>query len=334
MKKTKMQAVLCQEWGPPEKLCVVEVPSPALHPSGVRIRIQAAGINFADLLLISGQYQEKPAFPFTPGLEVAGFIMECGEDVTTLSPGQRVMAVVERGGFAEEVVAEESSVFQIPDSLDFVHAAGFPVAYGTSYGALAWRAALKPGETLLVHGAAGGVGLTAVEIGKAMGARVIATASSTEKLQVAADHGADFTINSRKEDIRACVKELTDERGVDVVYDPVGGPIFDASLRITAWGGRILLIGFASGKVPQIPANVLLVKNVAVHGFVWGTYVKRTPEYVRDSFKTLFSWLYSGKLHPHISTVLPLERTAEALNLLKTRRSTGKIVLTLNGGQD
>ncbi len=327
-----MQAVLCQEWGPPEKLRLEEVSSPVLHPSGVRIRVQAAGINFADLLLISGQYQEKPAFPFTPGLEVAGFIMECGEDVTTLSPGQRVMAVVERGGFAEEAVAEASAVFPIPDRLDFVHAAGFPVAYGTSHGALAWRAALKPGETLLVHGAAGGVGLTAIEIGKAMGAKVIATASSAAKLQVASKHGADFCIDSREEDIRTRVKELTNERGADVVFDPVGGPVFEASLRATAWGGRILLIGFASGEVPQIPANVLLVKNVTVHGFVWGSYVKRTPERVRDSFATLLGWWEEGKLRPHVSETMPLERAVEALNLLKTRRSIGKVVLTPKGG--
>ncbi|MCE2510914.1 MAG: NADPH:quinone oxidoreductase family protein [Alphaproteobacteria bacterium] len=327
-----MRAILCREWGPPEKLRLEEVPSPALHPNGVRIRIEAAGINFADLLLISGQYQEKPAFPFSPGLEVAGLVTECGTTVTTLAPGQRVMAVVAQGGFAEEVVAEASAVFPIPDRLDFIHAAGFPVAYGTSHGALAWRAGLEPGETLLVNGAAGGVGLTAVEIGKAMGARVIATAGGEAKLRLVGEHGADCCIDSRAEDIRARVKELTDGRGADVVYDPVGGSVFEASLRATAWGGRILLIGFASGEVPQIPANVLLVKNIAVHGYVWGGYVQRTPERVRDSLAQLLGWWEEGKLRPHVSETLPLERAVDALNLLKTRRSTGKVVLTPKGG--
>ncbi|MGB1547265.1 MAG: NADPH:quinone oxidoreductase family protein [Alphaproteobacteria bacterium] len=327
-----MRAILCREWGPPEKLRLEEVPPPELHPNGVRIEIHAAGLNFADLLLISGQYQEKPAFPFSPGLEVAGRIMECGKSVTTLTPGQRVMAVVEKGGFAEEVVADATAVFPIPDRLDFAEAAGFPVAYGTSHGAMAWRAGLQPGETLLVNGAAGGVGLTAVEIGKAMGARVIATAGGEAKLRLAGEHGADFCIDSRSEDIRARVKELTGGAGADVVYDPVGGAVFEASLRATAWGGRIVLIGFASGEVPQIPANVLLVKNVAVHGYVWGTYVKRAPERVRASFQTLFGWWEEGKLKPHVSETLPLERGADALNLLKTRRSTGKVVLDLKAG--
>ncbi len=322
-----MQAILCQQWGPPEALRLEDIAPPALSPTGVRIRVAAAGINFADLLLIAGKYQEKPAFPFTPGLEIAGTIMECGKAVQAFSKGQRVMAVVGHGGFAEEAVAEATAVFPIPDQMPFPIAAGFPVAYGTSHGALAWRAALQPGETLLVHGAAGGVGLTAVEIGKAMGARVIATASTAAKLELAVAHGADDGINSRTEDIRTRVKELTDGRGVDVVYDPVGGAIFDASLRVTAWGGRILVIGFASGDVPQIPANVLLVKNVTVHGHVWGSYVTHTPARVQDSFKTLLRWWEEDRLKPHVSKTLPLEAAGEALNLLKTRQATGKVVL-------
>lgn len=322
-----MQAILCQEWGPPEGLGLEEIAPPALTPTGVRIRVAAAGINFADLLMVAGKYQEKPAFPFTPGLEIAGTIIECGQAVQGFSTGQRVMAVLDRGGFAQEAVAEAAAVYPIPDRLDFATAAGFPVAYGTSHGALAWRAMLQPGETLLVHGAAGGVGLTAVEIGKAMGARVIATASSEAKLELAAAHGADHGIDSRKGDIRARVKELTDGRGADVVYDPVGGAVFDASLRATAWGGRILLIGFASGDVPQIPANLLLVKNVTAHGYVWGSYVKRSPERVRDSFATLLGWWEAGKLKPHVSETLPLAAAAKGLNLLKSRRATGKVVL-------
>jgi len=322
-----MQAILCRQWGPPETLRLEEIAPPALSPTGVRIRVAAAGINFADLLLITGKYQEKPAFPFTPGLEIAGTVVECGKAVQGFSTGQRVMAVVGQGGFAEEAVAEAAAVFPIPDQMPFTIAAGFPVAYGTSHGALAWRALLQPGETLLVHGAAGGVGLTAVEIGKATGARVIATASTAAKLELAIAHGADDGINSRTEDIRTRVKELTDGRGADVVYDPVGGTVFDASLRATAWGGRILVIGFASGDVPQIPANVMLVKNVTVHGYVWGSYVTRTPARVQASFKTLLRWWEEGRLKPHISKTLPLEGAGEALNLLKTRQATGKVVL-------
>ncbi|PCJ57422.1 MAG: zinc-binding dehydrogenase [Rhodospirillaceae bacterium] len=322
-----MQAILCRQWGPPEALRLEEIAPPALPPTGVRIRVAAAGVNFADLLMIAGKYQKKPPFPFTPGLEIAGTVVECGKAVQGFSKGQRVMAVVGHGGFAEEAVAEATAVFPIPDRMDFTVAAGFPVAYGTSHGALAWRAALQPGETLLVHGAAGGVGLTAVEIGKTMGARVIATASTAEKLELAIAHDADDGINSRTEDIRTRVKELTDGRGADVVYDPVGGAIFDASLRATAWGGRILVIGFASGDVPQIPANVLLVKNVTVHGYVWGSYVTRTPARVQASFKTLLCWWEEGRLKPHISKTLPLKAAGEALNLLKTRRATGKVVL-------
>ncbi|MEW5703770.1 MAG: NADPH:quinone oxidoreductase family protein [Pseudomonadota bacterium] len=322
-----MQAVLCREWGPPEKLSFESAPPPALFPTGVRIRVHAAGVNFADLLMITGQYQEKHPFPFTPGLEIAGTVMECGAEVEGLVPGMRVMAIPRHGGFAEEVVAESAATFPIPDGLDFVHAAGFAVAYGTAHGALAWRADLQAGETLLVHGAGGGVGLTAVEVGKAMGARVIATASSAEKLALARAHGADVGIDSQAEDIRARVKELTGGRGADVVYDPVGGPVFDASLRAIAWGGRIVLIGFASGTVPQIPANVLLVKNVAAFGFAWGAYIERKPALVRESFATLFRWWEEGRLKPHVSETFPLADAGEALNRLKTRRATGKIVL-------
>jgi len=324
-----MQAILCREWGTPETLRLEEVAAPALTANGVRIRVAAAAINFADLLMVAGKYQEKPAFPFTPGLEIAGTVVEWGDAVQGFAKGQRVMAVVGHGGYAEEAVADAAAVFPIPDRLDFAAAAGFPVAYGTSHGALAWRAALQPGETLLVHGAAGGVGLTAVEIGKAMGARVIATASTAEKLQLAAAHGADHGICSRDGDVRARVKELTDGAGADVVYDPVGGALFEASLRATAWGGRILIIGFASGDVPQIPANLLLVKNVAAHGYAWGSYIKQEPARVRDSFATLLRWWEEGKLKPHISETLPLKAAAEAMNLLKTRRATGKVVLTM-----
>lgn len=323
-----MRAVLCKEWGGPEKLIVEDVPSPPIRDGAVRIAVHAAGINFADLLLISGQYQEKPAFPFTPGMEASGTVTEVGAGVSSLKAGDRVMALTGTGAYAEEVVVDANRVYKIPDQMDFSAAAGFPVAYGTSHGAFDWRAHLKPGEWLLVFGAAGGVGLTAVEIGKAMGARVIACAGGTEKLEIARQHGADHLIDYSREDIRERVKAITGGRGADVVYDPVGGDAFDASLRSIAWGGRIIIIGFASGRIPQAPANILLVKNIDVIGFYWGSYQARKPELLRDSYSRLLHWFGEGKLKPHISAQLDLGEVAQAMDLLRQRKSTGKVVLT------
>ncbi|HEY6305126.1 MAG TPA: NADPH:quinone oxidoreductase family protein [Candidatus Angelobacter sp.] len=322
-----MRAVLCKEWSGPEKLVVEEVPSPAMRPGAVRVAVHAAGINFADLLLVSGQYQEKPPLPFTPGSEAGGVITEVGAGVSGFKPGDRVM-VLAGGAYAEEVVVEASRIFPISAKMDFPSAAGFPVAYGTSHGGLDWRAHLQPGEWLLVHGAAGGVGLTAVEIGKAMGARVIACAGGPEKLAVAEEHGADHLIDYSHEDVRARVKEITDGRGADVVYDPVGGDVFDASLRCIAWGGRIIIIGFASGRIPQVPANIALVKNIDVIGFYWGSYQKHKPDVVRQSFAQLFRWFDDGKLKPHVSHQMDLKDVSVAMNLLGKRKSTGKVVLT------
>jgi NADPH:quinone reductase len=323
-----MRAVLCREFGPPESLLVEEVPPPPLAPGAARVAVHAAGVNFADTLMIAGKYQEKPPFPFTPGLEIAGAVVEVAQGVTEVKPGDRVMGTTEHGAFAEEAVVPASALTRIPDAMDFAVAAGFPVAYGTSHGALEWRARLRPGETLLVHGAAGGVGLTAVEIGKAMGATVIATASSAEKLAIARRHGADHLIDYSREEVRERVRALTEGRGADVVYDPVGGDAFDASLRCIAWEGRILVIGFAGGRVPQIPANLLLVKNCDVIGFYWGSYRKRKPEVVRRSYEQLFAWFGEGKLKPHVSQRFDLSEVAQALNALRDRKATGKVVLT------
>jgi NADPH2:quinone reductase len=323
-----MRAVLCKEWGGPEKLAVEDVPSPPIRDGAVRIAVHAAGINFADLLLISGQYQEKPPFPFTPGMEAAGTVTEVGAGVATLKAGDRVMALTGTGGYAEEIVVDVNRVYKIPDKMDFASAAGFPVVYGTSHGAFDWRAHLKSGEWLLVHGAAGGVGLTAVELGKVMGAKVIACAGSTEKLEIARQYGADHLIDYSREDIRERVKAITGGRGADVVYDPVGGDAFDASLRSIAWGGRIIIIGFASGHIPQAPANILLVKNIDVIGFYWGSYQARKPELLRDSYAKLLGWFEQGKLKPHISARIDLKDVAQAMNLLRERKSTGKVVLT------
>lgn len=322
-----MRAVVCRQWGGPEKLGVEDVPSPILRDGAVRIKVHAAGVNFADLLLIAGQYQEKPAFPFTPGAEAAGVVIEVGAGVTGLKIGDRVMALAGLGAFAEEAVVDAQRVLPIPTAMEFASAAAFPVAYGTSHGALEWRARLQSGEWLLVTGAAGGVGLTAVEIGKAMGARVIACAGSAEKLAIAQEHGADHLIDYSKEDLRERVKAITGGRGADVIYDPVGGDAFDASLRSIAWGGRIIIIGFAAGRVSQIPANVVLVKNIDVIGFYWGSYQAHNPELLHGSFAQLFRWFQQGKLRPHVSHRLPLDQAAEALSLLQQRRSTGKVAL-------
>jgi len=324
-----MRAIICRAWGDPRDLAAGEMEAPAPTDSEVLIDVKAAGVNFADSLMIAGKYQEKPSFPFAPGLEAAGIVRAVGASVTRVKPGDRVLVLTNFGAYAELAVAAESDVFVIPDTMEWATAAGFPITYGTAHGALRWHADLQAGEVLLVHGAAGGVGLAAVEIGKALGARVIATAGGAEKLAVAKAHGADELIDYRQEDVRARVKELTGDRGVDVVFDPVGGDVFEASLRCTAWGGRILVIGFASGKVPQIPANILLVKNIAVMGVYWGSNRTKGPEKLQGEFEELFAWFEEGKLKPHVSHILKLDEAAKAMGLLTSRRSTGKVVLEI-----
>jgi NADPH2:quinone reductase len=324
-----MRAILCKSWCEPAALAFEEVPSPALVAGSVRISVRAAGVNFADNLIIAGKYQVRPSLPFSPGFEVAGRVAAVAPEVTGVRPGERVLAVVDYGGFAEEVVVPAENVFPLPDGVDDVAAAGFAVAYGTSHLGLTYKAGLRAGETLLVHGAAGGVGLTAVEIGKVLGARVIATAGGRDKLVVAEAKGADALIDYRSEDIRDRVLALTDGSGVDVVYDPVGGTAFEASLRCTRPGGRILIVGFASGTVPQIPANVLLVKNLTAIGYYWGAHRTQAPESMARSFAQLLDWLAAGKIHPHVSRTYPLAEAAAALTALRARESTGKLVLTI-----
>jgi NADPH:quinone reductase and related Zn-dependent oxidoreductases len=319
--------MVCPAWGaPPEP---ADRPAPALGPGQVRIAVAAAGVNFADTLFINGKYQEKVEPPLIPGMELAGTVIETGGGVATLAKGDRVMAATTGGAFAEEAVVAETDAVRLPERLDFITAASFPVAYGTSHLGLTWKAGLKAGETLLVHGAAGGVGLTAVEVGRALGATVIATAGGPDKVAVATAHGAHHGIDHKAEDIRERVRALTGGRGADVVYDPVGGAVFDASLRAVAPDGRILLIGFASGEVPQIPANILLVKNVTAIGYWWGAYRRLAPQRVRDSLAECVDWWAEGKLKPHVSRTLPLSEAAQALDLLKSRAATGKVVLTI-----
>ncbi len=326
-----MRAVLCEAWGEPEVLRLGAAEAPAPGAGEVRLAVHAAGVNFADILMIAGTYQEKPALPFTPGLEAAGVVEAVGAGVTRVRAGDRVLALPGAGAFAESALAPEHSVFAIPEAMDFVTAAGFAITYGTALGALTWRARLKAGELLLVHGAAGGVGLAAVEVGKALGARVIATARGPGKLAVAESHGADHVSDTAAEDVRVRVKEIAaglGKEGAEVVFDPVGGDLFEASLRCVAWDARLVIIGFAAGRVQHIPANILLVKNAAAIGFYWGTYRTRAPELVAAEYAQLFDWYAQRKLRPHVSHRLDLAQAAEALALLKSRKSTGKVVLT------
>lgn len=306
---------------------LAELPEPEPGPGEVKLRIRACGLNFADLLMARGEYQEKPPLPAVLGLEPAGEVVAVGPGVTGLAPGTRVAAFAGHGGLAEFGVFPAERCLPIPESMPFATAAGFAVAYGTSHLALDHRARLRSGETLLVLGAAGGVGLTAVEIGARMGARVVAVARGPEKLAVARAAGAHETIDSDLPDLRAAFKALG---GVDVVYDAVGEPAAGAALRALRPGGRFLVIGFAGGQVPQFPANLLLVKNIDVIGFYWGGYARFAPQEMTGSLATLMRWYAEGNLHPHVSHILPLERAAEGLELLRMRKSTGKVVITMD----
>lgn len=304
---------------------VREVPDPTPAEGEILLDIAACGLNFADLLMSRGQYQEKAEPPFTLGMEVAGTVAGHGPGTFGPDLGQRVAVFGGRGGLAERGTFAAERCVAIPDAMPFEHAAAFQIAYGTSHVALSHRAGLQAGETLLVLGAAGGVGLTAVEIGKLMGARVIACARGADKLAVAERAGAEHLIDSEKDDLRAAVKALG---GADVVYDPVGDPLFTEALRATRPEGRILTVGFAAGDVPKIAANHLLVKNLTVMGFYWGGYMAFRPAVLTDSLATLFAWYAEGRLHPHVSHTLPLDRADEGMELLRSRKSTGKVVVT------
>lgn len=318
-----MRAFQIETFDTPPRLVEATTPEPV--KGEIRLRIHACGLNFADLLMSQGKYQDTPTPPFTLGMEVAGVVDALGPGVADPTPGTRVAVFGGRGGLAETGCFPADRVTPIPDDMPYTDAAALQIAYGTSHVALDHKARLQPGETLLVLGAAGGVGLTAVEIGKLMGARVIACARGRDKLEIAARAGADHLIDARTEDIRDTVKALG---GADVVYDPVGGDQFTAALRACNPEARILAIGFASGDVPQIPANHLLVKNVDVLGFYWGGYLKFRPSIITQSLTTLLDWYGQGLIKPHVSHVLPLDRTAEGLELLRSRASTGKVVIT------
>lgn len=324
-----MKALLCKAYGTADELVVEDVPAPVPEKGQVRIGVRACGVNYPDNLLVAGKYQVQPPLPFSPGFELAGEILEAGEGVTHLQAGQRVAATSVGGAMAEEICVPAANTVPIPDAMDFERAAGFIITYGTSYHALRQRAQLQAGEKLLVLGAGGGVGLTAVEIGREMGAEVIAAASTPEKLELAASRGATHLVNYAEAGFRDRLLELGRGDGIDVVYDPVGGDIFDDCLRAIAWKGRLLVVGFASGTIQKIPANLPLLKGASIVGVFWGTFAQREPELNRDNMLTLLEWFEAGKLDPCISATYSLEDAPKAMTALLERRARGKLVVTM-----
>jgi NADPH:quinone reductase len=324
-----MKAVLCKQFGPPESLVLEELPSPKAGPGEVVVSVKAASVNFPDVLIIQNKYQFKPPLPFSPGSELAGVVKEAGEGVKAFKPGDKVIAFTTYGAFAEEVKTDATRLLPLPPGMDFASGAAFLLTYATSDHALRDRAQLKAGETLLVLGAAGGVGLAAIEIGKALGAKVIACASSEDKLAVCREHGADATINYTAEDLRERIKILSDGKGVDVVYDAVGGPYTEPAFRSIAWRGRLLVVGFAAGEIPKLPLNLALLKGASVVGVFWGDFARREPRPFAESVRQLAAWYAEGKLRPHVSQTLPLAQAAEALKLMAARKVKGKLVLTV-----
>jgi NADPH2:quinone reductase len=324
-----LKALLCKQFGPPESLVLEDLPSPKPGAGEVVVSIKAASVNFPDVLIIQNKYQFKPPLPFSPGSELAGVVKEVGAGVTQVKAGDKVIAFVTYGAFAEEVKTEAARLLPMPQGMDFSSAASFILTYGTTDHALRDRGQLKAGETLLVLGAAGGVGVAAIEIGKALGARVIACASSDEKLAVCTQHGADETINYATEDLRERIKALTGGKGVDVIYDAVGGPYSEPAFRSIAWRGRHLVIGFAAGDIPKLPLNLALLKGASVVGVFWGDFTRREPPAFAESASQLARWYQEGKLKPHVSATFPLENAAAAMNLLASRKAKGKVVIRI-----
>ncbi|CAM3815228.1 Quinone oxidoreductase-like protein 2 [Pseudomonas reidholzensis] len=322
-----MKAVLCKTLGPARDLVLEETASPVPKSNEILIDVHAAGVNFPDTLIIEGKYQFQPPLPFSPGGEAAGVVAAVGSKAGGLKVGDRVMALTGWGAFAEQVAVPFYNVLPVPESMDLTTAAAFSMTYGTSMHALCQRGNLQPGETLLVLGASGGVGLAAVEIGKAMGAKVIAAASSAEKLAVAKAAGADELIDYSQASLKEEIKRLTAGKGVDVIYDPVGGELFDQAVRGLAWNGRLLVVGFASGTIPQLPVNLALLKGAAVVGVFWGSFAQRQPEDNAANFRQLFAWHAEGKLKPLVSQTYPLAEAGTAIEQLGQRRAVGKLVV-------
>lgn len=322
-----MKALVCREFGPIDSLAVLDVPDPVPGPGQVLIRVSAAGVNFPDVLMVQGKYQYRPPLPFVPGVEAAGHVTAAGDGVEHVRPGDPVVAVCGLGAFAESVVAAADAVLPLPPGLDAEHAAALPLTYGTVYHALLDRAHLQRGETLLVLGAGGGIGTAAVELGKLMGATVIAAASSGEKLQAAESRGADYLVNYVEEDLRTRIRDITQGAGVDVVCDPVGGPHAEAALRSTGWGGRYLVLGFAAGTIPQIALNIPLLKGSALLGVFWGEFRRREPQRAREELERLIDWAREGRLRPMVTARYALADGRVALHALSERRASGKLVI-------
>jgi len=322
-----MKAVVCKAWGGPETLVIEDVALPAPKPGEVKIRVRAAGVNFPDVLIIQNKYQMKPPLPFSPGAEISGEVIAVGEGVTHVKAGDRVVSFCGVGGFAEEVIAPAAVTMPMPPGVPFELAAVFSLAYGTSWHAVRDRAALQAGETMLVLGAAGGVGLAAVEIGKAIGARVVAAASTDEKLAICKQHGADALINYSKEDLREAIKRECGKNGPDVIYDPVGGKFAEPAFRSIAWRGRYLVIGFADGEIPALPFNLALLKGASIVGVFWGEFAKREPGNNQKGLAEMMGWIREGKLKPRISKTYTLEEAPQALMDMAARKVVGKVVI-------
>jgi NADPH2:quinone reductase len=322
-----MKAVLCTRYCKPDELEIGDLPDPVAIEGQAVVRVRAAALNFFDTLIIAGKYQTKPAFPFSPAAEFAGEVLSVGPGVTAVRPGDRVAGNIGYGAAREKIAVAADRLVRMPDGLDFERAAGVIVTYGTTLYALQDRAQLRAGETLAVLGAAGGVGLAAVEIGKLMGARVIACASSAEKLAFTRQHGADMAVNYAEEDLKDALRRVTDGRGPDVIYDPVGGSATEGALRAIAWGGRFLVVGFAAGEIPKLPLNLVLLKSCDVRGVFWGAWTERDPAGNRASLAQIMQWCAQGKLSAHVHEVFPLERIAEALRALSDREAMGKVIL-------
>ena len=325
-----MRAILCKELGPANTLVIDDIPSPEPGKGQVKVRVKAAGLNFPDTLIIEGKYQIKPELPFSPGGEMAGEVLAVGEGVQRFQAGQRVMGLTGYGAFAEEILVPENQLIPVPDGMNDHTAAAFSMVYGTSYHALKQRANIQPGETLLVLGASGGVGLAAVELGKAMGATVIAGASSAEKLAVAKEAGADDLINYAEEDLKDALKQRY-PKGVDVIYDPVGDKFTEAAIRNMAWNGRLLIVGFAAGDIPKIPANLALLKGCSIVGVFWGAFTQKEPQTNIQNIMELMQLFNQGKINPRISQVFPFEEYEQALAALTSRTAKGKVVLDIAG---
>jgi len=322
-----MRAIVVDQWMEPDALRVSEIPEPEVSPGTVAVEVRAAGCNFFDILMVQGQYQVKPPFPFVPGAEIGGVVRAVGAGVDDFAVGDRVFGAAGLGAFAEVSVVPASALFALPEGMSFAEGAALPIVYPTSYAGLVYRAALQPGEDLLVHAAAGGVGIAAVQIGKALGARVLATAGSADKLEVARRAGADVLIDYRNEDFVERVKAETGGKGADVIYDSVGGDVFDRSLKCIAWNGRLLVIGFASGTIPTVKANRILLKNIAITGLHWGAHVTNDPAKIPETFAALLELYAQGKIAPVIYDTYPLEELPTALEALASRKTYGKVIV-------